>query len=178
MISAGVLPCRKEEKCNEHNDRNSETVSAVSLCPLCPYRRCSDSPLLLFARCHPCPETLLLYRGRPVPCGIRGHGGSCRPEPERQHAFCPACYGTLCHTAAAYRSEYQNKGRRRDCHDFRRGAGYRLSADEPVFNLVQFIRRRVQYPVRLHLHPDSDKNGGLALRRFIRDRGNHLYPFL
>lgn len=44
--------------------------------------------------------------------------------------------------------------------------------------LVQFIRRRVQHPVRLHLHPDSDKNGSLALRRFIRDRGNHLYPFL
>ena len=56
----------------------------------------------------------------------------------------------------AYRSEYQNKGRCRDCHDFRRGAGHRLPADESVFNLVQFIWRRVQHPVRLHLHPDSD----------------------
>ena len=48
------------------------------------------------------------------------------------------------------------------------GAGHRISSDEPVLHLVQPLRRCVQHTVWLHLHSDTVKKRGLAVRGTVR----------
>ena len=54
----------------------------------------------------------------------------------------------------------------------------RLSADEHLFHLVQPFGRCVQYAVRLHLHPHSVADGGVALRRDVDIGDGSVYPVL
>ena len=53
-----------------------------------------------------------------------------------------------------------------------------LFGSTSILTLSKYIRRRVQHPVRLHLHPDAVGQRGLAQRDPLRRRGGDLRALL